>query len=73
MKSIHMMKQGKEVFAGILTSGKTPEEIVKEKGLQQISNTDEIIKIANKFFPHGKVWIEKDLQGKDRFVFIYNK
>jgi len=44
--------------------------IAFEIGFQQGS---EIIKIANKFFPHGKVWIEKDLQGKDRFVFIYNK
>lgn len=34
---------------------------------------NQIMNIAKKYFPQAKVWIEKDLQGKDRFVFIYNK
>lgn len=41
-----------------------------EIGYQQ---GNEIILMASKYFPHGKVWVEKDLQGKDRFLFIYNK
>lgn len=34
---------------------------------------NQIIEIAKKYFPQGNVWLEKDLQGKDRFIFIYNK
>ena len=33
----------------------------------------QIVNLAKKYFPKGKVWVEKDLQDKDRFVFIYNK
>ena len=33
---------------------------------------NEIMNIARKYFPQGKIWIEKDLQEKDRFIFIYN-
>lgn len=34
---------------------------------------NQIMEIAKEYFPQGKIWVEKDLQGKDRFVFIYNK
>jgi len=61
-------KQGKEVFAGILTSGKTPEEIVKEKGLQQISNTDEIIKIANEVLDENPNTIDQYKNGRTNVV-----
>lgn len=43
--------------------------IAFEIGFQQ---GNEILSLAKKYFPHGKVWVEKDLQEKDRFVFIYN-
>ena len=50
---------------------------VKEKSLIafEIGYTQgkEILDIATKYFPHAKVWVEKDLQEKDRFVFIYNQ
>lgn len=49
---------------------------VKEKSLIafEIGYTqgNDIIDLCYKYFPRGKAWIEKDLQEKDRFVFIYN-
>lgn len=44
--------------------------IAFEIGYQQ---GNQIIEITKKYFPQAEAWVEKDLQGKDRFVFIYNK
>ena len=44
--------------------------IVFEIGFQQ---GKQIMDIAKKYFLQAKVWVEQDLQGKDRFVFIYNE
>lgn len=40
-------QQGKEVFTYVLEEKKTPLEIVKEKGMEQISNIDDIRLIVN--------------------------
>ena len=32
---------------------------------------DEMIKLANYYFPEAKVEVLKDLEGKDRMTFIY--
>ncbi len=61
-------KQGKEVFANILTSGKTPEEVVKEKGLKQMSNADEIIKIANEVLDENPNTIDQYKKGRTNVV-----
>lgn len=49
---------------------------VKEKSLIAFeigfTQAEEVKNMANTFFPQGKVWSEKDLQGKDRFIFIFN-
>ena len=34
---------------------------------------NEIKKLAKKYFPNAKIKLEKDLQDKDRFVFIFNE
>ena len=34
---------------------------------------NDILELAKKYFPHSNAWVEKDLQEKDRFVFIYNE
>jgi len=56
---------------------KNAKEYIKEKSLIafEIGFTQgkKIIDIAKEYFPQAEVWIEKDLQGKDRFVFIYNR
>lgn len=41
-------KQGKDVFADAVESGKTPADIVKEKGLKQLSDTSELEAIIAK-------------------------
>ena len=61
-------KQGKEVFADILTSGKTPEEVVKEKGLKQMSDASEIIKIANEVLDENPNTIEQYKNGRTNVV-----
>lgn len=37
------------------------------------TQANDITLVARQSFPHSKIWIEKDLQGRDRFLFIYNK
>ncbi|MCM1371370.1 MAG: peptide chain release factor N(5)-glutamine methyltransferase [Clostridium sp.] len=33
---------------------------------------EEILNLSKKYFPNSKVSLERDLQGKDRFIFIFN-
>ena len=61
-------KQGKEVFADILTSGKTPEDVVKEKGLKQMSDVSEIVKIANEVLDENLNTIEQYKNGRTNVV-----
>ncbi len=61
-------KQAKEVFADILTSGKTPQEVVKEKGMKQMSDEGEIIKIANEVLDENPELIEKYKNGRNNVI-----
>ncbi|MBQ9011635.1 MAG: Asp-tRNA(Asn)/Glu-tRNA(Gln) amidotransferase subunit GatB [Bacilli bacterium] len=61
-------KQGKEVFQDILTSGKTPEEVVKEKGLKQMSDSKEIVKIANEVLDENPNTIDQYKKGRTNVV-----
>ncbi len=61
-------KQAKEVFADILTSGKTPKEIVKEKGMEQMSDTEEIVRIANEVLDENPDVIEQYKKGRTNVV-----
>ena len=61
-------KQAKEVFADILTSGKTPKEVVKEKGMEQMSDTSEIIKIANEVLDENPDVIEQYKKGRTNVI-----
>ena len=38
-----------------------------------MTQSDAITKIAQKHFPYSKIITEKDLTGKDRYIFIFNK
>jgi len=53
-------KMGKEVFNEMFNSGKSPTEIIKSKGLKQISNEDDL----------GKI-IEKVLKGNSKSISDY--
>ncbi len=52
-------------------------DCVKEKSLICFEigymQGSDILKLAHNYFPQAETWIEKDLQKKDRFVFVYNK
>ena len=61
-------KQAKEVFADALTSGKTPKEIVKEKGMTQMSDAGEITKIANEVLDENAELVEKYKEGRTNVV-----
>ncbi|MFQ5441490.1 MAG: Asp-tRNA(Asn)/Glu-tRNA(Gln) amidotransferase subunit GatB [Thermodesulfobacteriota bacterium] len=53
-------KMAKEVFAGMYSTGKSPEEVVKEKGVSQISDEAELIGIIDKV-------LEDNAESAERF------
>ena len=61
-------KQAKEVFVDILTSGKTPNEVVQEKGMRQMSDEGEIVKIANEVLDENPEVIQKYKNGRNNVV-----
>ena len=61
-------KQAKEVFAECLTSGKTPKEVVKEKDMMQMSDTSEIVRIANEVLDENPDVIEQYKKGRTNVV-----
>ena len=60
--------QAKEVFTDMLTSGKSAKEIADEKGMKQLSNEDEIIKIANEVLDENPQAIEQYKNGRTNVV-----
>lgn len=60
----------KNIISSAVNCVKVRSLIAFEIGYQQ---GNQIMEIAKEYFPQGEIWIEKDLQGKDRFVFIYNE
>lgn len=60
--------QAKEVFADILTSGKTPQEIVKEKGMKQLTDEGEIVRIANEVLDENSQAIIQYKNGRTNVV-----
>ena len=61
-------KQAKEVFDDILTSGKTPQDIVKEKGMKQMSDEGEIVRIANEVLDENPDVIVQYKNGRNNVV-----
>jgi len=59
-------KLAKAVFEEMISSGKPPEEIVKEKGLEQISDTDALAALADKIIAQNPKSAEDYKAGKDR-------
>lgn len=60
--------QAKEVFTDILTSGKTPKEVVEEKGMKQMSDEGEIVKIAREVLDENPKAIEQYRNGRTNVV-----
>ena len=57
-------QQGKDVFAICLDEGKTPEEVVKEKGMEQISDEETIREIVKEAIKNNSAQYEQYKAGK---------
>ena len=60
--------QGKEVFAEMLSSGKTPDEIIKEKGMEVVSDTGAIEAIVDSVIAANPKAIEDFKSGKTNVI-----
>ena len=55
---------GKEILAEMFTSGKTAAEVVKEKGLAQISDADQLASVAREIIAANPKQVEQYRGGK---------
>lgn len=60
--------QAKEVFVDILTTDKTPKDVVKEKNMKQMSDKGEIVKIANEVLDENSKAIEQYKNGRTNVI-----
>lgn len=60
------IKQAKEIMDEVLEGSSKVEDIIKNKGLEQISNEDELIKIINKVLENNTESVNDYLSGHDR-------
>ncbi|MDR2104421.1 MAG: Asp-tRNA(Asn)/Glu-tRNA(Gln) amidotransferase subunit GatB [Deferribacteraceae bacterium] len=61
-------KQGKEVFAEAVETGKTPEAIVSEKGLSQLSDKGELYGIVQKVVKANPSEAERFKSGEEKLL-----
>ncbi len=61
-------QQAKGVFTEMFETGKSPKDIVSEKGLKQITDTSEILKIVNDVLDENLNIIEQYKNGKTNMV-----
>ena len=59
-------KIAKEVFSEMMKSKKSPSEIVKEKGLEQVSDDSEILKLIDQVISDNQDKVNEYLSGKDK-------
>ncbi len=59
-------KQAKAVLEEMFNTSKSPKEIIEEKGLKQVSNVDEILKIVTEVLDENPQSIVDFKNGKDR-------
>ncbi|MDC3088877.1 Asp-tRNA(Asn)/Glu-tRNA(Gln) amidotransferase subunit GatB [Alphaproteobacteria bacterium] len=59
-------KIAKDVFAEMMISKKPPSDIVKEKGLEQVSDDTEILKLIDKVISENEDKVKDYLGGKDK-------
>ncbi len=58
-------KQGKEVLADMFETGRDPQTIIKEKGLEQISDSSAVEKIVDEVLEKNESTIQDWQRGKD--------
>ena len=61
-------KQGKEVFAKMLSTNKMPSEIIKEEGMEQVSDTGLIEGLVDKVLAENPKAIQDFKAGKTNVV-----
>ena len=59
-------KIAKEVFEEMWNSEKSPDEIIEEKGLKQVTDSSEIEKIINQVLEQNQSQLEQYKAGKDK-------
>ncbi len=59
-------KIAKDVFAEMMISTKSPSDIVKDKGLEQVSDDTEILKLIDKVISENEDKVKDYLGGKDK-------
>jgi aspartyl-tRNA(Asn)/glutamyl-tRNA(Gln) amidotransferase subunit B len=59
-------KIAKEVFQDMWSGDKTPDQVIEEKGLQQISDIGELEAIVDKVITENPKQVEQYLSGKDK-------
>ena len=59
-------KIAKEVFSEMMKSKNSPSEIVKEKGLEQVSDDSEILKLIDQVISENQDKVNEYLSGKDK-------
>lgn len=59
-------KIAKEVFSEMMKSKKSPSKIVKEKGLEQVSDDSEILKLIDQVISENQDKVNEYLSGKDK-------
>ena len=65
-KGIISGKIAKDVFSEMMISKKSPAEIVREKGLEQVSDDKEILKLIDKVILENQEKVKDYLGGKDK-------
>ena len=61
-------KIAKDVLEDMFSSGKTARQIVDEKGLQQVTDQDEIAKVIDEVIAENPKMVEQYLAGKDKLL-----
>ncbi len=59
-------KIAKEIFEEMWNSKKSPDEIIQEKGLKQVTDSSEIEKIINQVLEQNQSQLEQYKAGKDK-------
>ncbi len=61
-------KIAKEVLTDMFNSKKDPEKIIEEKGLKQVTNTNEIENLVEEVIKENQKMVEQYLSGKDKLL-----
>ena len=67
-KGVISGKIAKDVFSDMMITKKSPSEIVKEKGLEQVSDDKEIMKLIDKVISENQDKVKDYLGGKDKLL-----